>query len=456
MPIHKSSGQTPTEQYLSHLCDRTFLGLWTYANPFKADGKELCDLIAVFENHVFLFFDRESRKFDRLDTDIQLTWERWKKEAVTKQIQTARGAERYLLTSRDKIFLDANGNTRLPIEIPSGELEIHKIIVAHGAKEACVRFSPDNVYGSLGVGYSTQPMGHSHPFILSLEKSNPVHVLDSHNLELILGELDTFYDFKRYLVEKERAIARYDHLTYCGEEDLLAHYFLNYDTNSKSYVIGPKGGDYNFIMIGEGEWRDFVETGPYKRRKAANNVSYVWDRLLQRTGRNALNGTLGGDDGIFFGKSAVHEMAKEPRMARRAIAEMMGQSIRNFPENAKGIVRNLSFFPSFFPDSGYVFLQLYHDAPGDYDNEYRPLRRKMLEFACGAAKLKFPNLKKVIGIAIDAPKYSRRNSEDFILLDCENWNSDDQAYYEEANKELRFFQTDAMKEHRKHVTEFPS
>lgn len=455
MAIQKSSGHTPTERYLSHLCDRTFLGPWSYANPFKADGKELCDLIAVFENHVFLFFDRESRKFDRVNADVQLTWERWKKEAITKQIRTAAGAKRYLLNNRDQIFLDAGITVRLPIQIPAGELHVHKIIVAHGAKEACEQFSADNVYGSLGISYEARLSEHSHPFIVSLDKSDPVHVLDSHNLDLILGELDTFYDFMRYLNEKERAISRYDCLTYCGEEDLLAHYFVNYDTDSKSYVIGTKEEGYNSIMIGEGDWHDFVKTGPYQRRKTENEISYTWDRLLQKTGRNALEGTLGGDGGIFHRKSAVYEMAKEPRIARRALSEMMANSIRNFPDNAKGIVRNLSFLPSFFPESGYVFLQLYHDNPGDYDTEYRPLRRKILEFACGAAKLKFPHLRKVIGIAIDAPKYSRTNSEDFILLDCENWSDNDQAYYEEANKELRFFQTDALKQYRKRVTEFP-
>jgi hypothetical protein len=46
MAIQKSFGQILTEQYLSHLCDRTFLSLWSYANPFKEDGKELCDLFA--------------------------------------------------------------------------------------------------------------------------------------------------------------------------------------------------------------------------------------------------------------------------------------------------------------------------------------------------------------------------------------------------------------------------
>jgi hypothetical protein len=73
MAIEKSSGQTPTEQYLSQLCERTFLNIWAYPNPYKADGKELCDLLVVFENTVFLFFDRESRRFDKPGADTQLT-----------------------------------------------------------------------------------------------------------------------------------------------------------------------------------------------------------------------------------------------------------------------------------------------------------------------------------------------------------------------------------------------
>ena len=62
--IHKSEGITPTEKLLSQLCENTFLKFWSYPNPYKNDRKELCDLIAVFDDHVFVFFDRESRKFD--------------------------------------------------------------------------------------------------------------------------------------------------------------------------------------------------------------------------------------------------------------------------------------------------------------------------------------------------------------------------------------------------------
>lgn len=80
MSIKKSSGVTQTEKILADLCERTFLKLWAYPNPYKADGKELCDLLAVFENHVFIFFDRESKKFDKSEKDVQVQWERWKKE----------------------------------------------------------------------------------------------------------------------------------------------------------------------------------------------------------------------------------------------------------------------------------------------------------------------------------------------------------------------------------------
>ncbi len=78
-------------------------------------------------------------------------------------------------------------------------------------------------------------------------------------------------------------------------------------------MIGLKADDYDCLMIGEGEWRDFVEIGPYKRRKADNRISYQWDRLIQKTGQNALKGVLGGNSDVFRGQSAIHEMAKEPR-----------------------------------------------------------------------------------------------------------------------------------------------
>ena len=102
-----------------------------------------------------------------------------------------------------------------------------------------------------------------------------------------------------------------------------------------------------------------------------------------------------------------------------------------------------------------MFLQLRKRNIADYDNDYRPKRQALLEIACGAAKNRFPDLHTIIGIAIDAPKFSRRNSEDFILVDCPEWPEETRLHYERANDELNFFGTQSVSRQVK-VQEFPT
>jgi len=456
--ISKSQGQTPTEASLARFCDNTFLKLWSYANLFKSDGKELCDLIAVFENHVFLFFDRESRTFDTSSQDVSIIWERWKKTAIDSQIATADGAARYIQRCRDDLYLDPRCTARLPIKLAADNLVIHKFIVAHGAKDACLEFSSDNVSGSLGITYSDDPDDPrtAFPFIVHLRRANPVHILDSHTLSIILAELDTFCDFVSYIAAKEQAISRYDYLSYCGEEDLLGHYFQNFDVKAKQHFIGTTKNRINGLHIAEGTWVSVVNSAPYRRKKEADASSYLWDKLLQRTAQNALDGTLSGNSDIYHSQSAIFEMAKEPRFVRRALADRIKNAIAEFPYDREGIVRHVSFMPSYYASTAYIFLQLRcpENIAGDYDTEYRPMRRSMLEIACGVARNKFPRLNKVIGIAIDAPKDKPTNSEDFILMDTE-WSDEQRQTYAELNKELKFFETQDLNMGRVHVKNFP-
>lgn len=456
MVIVKSKGVTPTERLLADLCEKSFLNLWSYPNPAKEDRDELCDLLAVFENHVFIFFDRENRQLDKFAKDPLVNWNRWKKKVIDDQIRTAHGAERYIRSGRG-IFLDNALEVPFPIDIDFDKMIIHKIIIAHGAKEACEKFSNDNVYGSLAVSYGNNgtQMPLPFPFMIHIDKEYPVHVFDSCNLPIILSELDTFFDFSSYLNAKIDAINSLDILAYCGEEDLLAHYYLNFDNSKKKHFIGISQENYNCLMIGEGEWKDFKELEIYKNKKLADKVSYLWDEIIQKTCQNALDGTLLGNANLLKGKSAIHEMAKEPRFFRRALSDQMIQSIRNFPESSEPIMRNLSFMPSFYPEKGYIFLQLKVDAITDYEKDYRPKRQAMLEIACGAAKNKFEHLKTVIGIAIDAPKYSKRNAEDFILMDCSHWPDDLRVEYEKANEAIGFFKSANLTIQKKSVQNFP-
>lgn len=441
MVIVKSVGVTNTERLLADLCDNTFLKLWSYPNPYKADQKELCDLLVIFEDEAFVFFDREKTLNEDPNQDPQVTWERWKRRVVDAQIKTAFGAERYLLGG-GKIYLDSRLSDELPVAREAPLKIVHKIIVAHGVKEACLKASSENVYGSLAISYADKEAPTAtFPFMISLRRDHPLHVFDSSNLPILLSELDTVWDFSDYLKAKLRAIEECNALMYCGEEDLLAHYFLNYDETEKRHRIGPAGEGFNSLYIGEGEWKDFQESETYKATKEANEISYMWDSLLQLTSANALDGKLLGISPLEHGRSAIHEMAKEPRFSRRALAVGMYRAISNFPDNVGDIGRNLSLMPSFYPEKRYVFLQL--KVPDELRNadDYRAKRQYMLEIACGAAKNAFPNIELIVGIAIDAPKFCEVNSEDFALMDCSQWSEERAAYYEEANEPFGFFKS---------------
>ncbi|MBL0000792.1 MAG: hypothetical protein IPO97_07115 [Sphingomonadales bacterium] len=204
--------------------------------------------------------------------------------------------------------------------------------------------------------------------------------------------------------------------------------------------------DFDGVHIGEGEWADFEKSPLYARRKEANKTSYFWDRLLQITSRNALKGTLQGNSEPFKGKSAIHFMAKEPRFSRRGLSDHMLKSIRNFPENDEPLVRNVSLMPSFFEGTYYVFLQLKTVGLFNDFEEYRENRATILEFACGAAKLKMPDIQRVVGIAIDAPKYAGpSNPEDMLPMEFSDWNLERRAYYEEGTRNGASFQRHSYK-----------
>ena len=140
-PALRREGITPAERYLKVLCDRTFLSLWSYPGLFRdqgADkqgiGKEICDLLVVFENHVIIFSDKACQ-FPNTG-DIGTDWDRWFKRTVYRSAKQAWGAERWMRSHPDRIFLDRECSQPFPITLPDPqEASYHIVVVAHGCEE---------------------------------------------------------------------------------------------------------------------------------------------------------------------------------------------------------------------------------------------------------------------------------------------------------------------------------
>ncbi|MFT2094809.1 hypothetical protein ACMS1Z_08985 [Acidiphilium multivorum] len=435
-------GVTDSERFLSELCSRTFLYIWSYANPFKDDGHEFCDVLAVFENHVFIFFDREKVLSDFIEgEDPSVRWSRWKRNVVDRQVKAARGAERYLRSGR-KIYLDAKKTRELPIPLKLEDVTIHKIIVAHGATEACKNFSESNIHGSLAISYGESANIPEWPFIVHLDRSDPVHIFDTHNLPIVLGTLDTIKDFSDYLNAKIDAISLFNLLCYCGEEDLLAHYLQNTNPQTNKHFIGSPDPTFDAIIIAEGAWQDLIARQWYVETQSANKRSYLWDRIIKNACDHWLGGTLLGDGHPLNEHGAIFEMAKEPRFMRREAVDTMLRAINAFPDTKGRPARYLSLFGSYCPEKAYVFLQLWIPPAirGD-DETYRAKRQEILRIACGSAKNHYPQFKKIVGICIPPPKLENNFGEDFIWLDCTQWTEEQCNEYDRLNRDWGFFET---------------
>jgi hypothetical protein len=143
IPIHKAQGVTPSERYLNSLCEISFLSLWSYPGVYrdqkvggKGDGKELCDMVVVFDNHVLIFSDKH-HSFTESE-DLDLDWQRWYRQAIHSSALQAWGAERWLKEHPDRIYLDRSCTRQFPLPIPSNEnARYHLIAVAHGCEDRC-------------------------------------------------------------------------------------------------------------------------------------------------------------------------------------------------------------------------------------------------------------------------------------------------------------------------------
>jgi hypothetical protein len=226
--IRRNRGTTPSEQYLARLAERTFLSLWSYPSVYRdqrwsrgaGDGKEVCDLLVVFENHVIIFSDKHVEY--KVHADPKVAWRRWFRAAVQESAQQIVGAERWIRSHSDRLFVDASCKQRFPVPLPKPDLlHFHRLIVTHGASEACRRALGGS--GSLTIAPSLKGTDHfldaddptprlsdhrnarlARPFAIGDISPGKgfIHVLDDTTLDTLLGTLDTVTDFLEYLTRK--------------------------------------------------------------------------------------------------------------------------------------------------------------------------------------------------------------------------------------------------------------
>lgn len=462
----RSEGLTRTERFLGRLAQRSFLTLWAHANVYRDVAKELCDLLVVCHNVVIIFSDKEVAFQE--DKPIEIAWQRWYNRAILKSVPQLKRAANWIKSHSDRIFRDAQCNEPLSLfERVDEPLEIHLVAVANGASRSCIKHFGGGS-GSLLVSPS-DPNANPEPFCVG----NPgvpgmfVHVFDEAHLHIILQELDTIRDFSDYLTARQRLVLNDNLFLAAGEEDLLAVYLKDVNEKGEHDFVWETGVPLKpgeKIVVPEGVYKNYRKAPAYRRKKKADQQSYLWDRLIDKFARNLLGGTLSpvpggiGQDGRDGGAElGLRYMALERRVLRRSHASAMLGAFDNL-EKQKGN----RYFRAMIPEgaeqgnTGFCVLLVKREiAPeGTSFDEYRQFRAANLGAYTENLLERNRHLKRVIGIATEG---SRRGpmSEDLIYHEPPDWTEEAIKSARERGEGFQIF-TGGMRQSRSSTLEYPT
>lgn len=443
---------TASERYLAKLCRRSFLRLWSWPNVYRDQkfgratiGKEVCDLLVVFDHHVFIFSDKYC-EFPN-SGNVQQDWIRWFKKAILKSAIQVCGAERWLRSYPHRLFLDKFCKQKFPVILPPNTRTVfHRIVVAHGSSQRCQEMFGGS--GSLIVNPRLVGKDHCDPTSASFapftigqlsEVNGFVHVIDDFSLDVLLTTLDTAPDLARYLQLREEFICSGKLGFAAGEEDLLAHYLRHANDKGEHHFHVPD--NVTSIAIAEGSWRWFSVHPQYRAKVNADKISYAWDELIETFTKHLLEGSQYqipeyrmADPSIANQERGLRFLAREGRVRRRMLAKaLLGLMERG---NAHGKAARI-VQPGNAGDPYYVFLSLQH-PPNRTFEVYRRGRARLLEAYCMATRLEHADAHYVVGIATEPLNYDAR-SEDMFVMDGSIWTAEMAAQADVLKREFGIF-----------------
>jgi len=467
----RAEGVTESERYLKELCEKSFLSFWSYPAVYtdrgktkpNGHGKELCDLLVVFENHIIIFSDKDC-EFPETG-DLVRDWSRWFRRAVYKSAEQIWGAERWIRENPNRVFLDRACTQKFPIEFPSAErAKFHRVVVAHGGSVRCRA----ELEGSGSLMLMPYIVGEDHmlgdnrsdvpryviPFAVGqLDPTRGfVHVLDDTSLDILLGARDTITDFVSYLSKKEEFIESGRLLSAAGEEDLLAFYLRQLNANNEhDFELDEQ---YTHIAIAEGEWERFSATPERIRQIDADRISYLWDNIIERFTAHFMNGTSEFCSHTNYSdqEKLFRFFARERRFSRRMLSD---QLLETFVRGQNG-ERYLRLRPPLQQgDPFYAFMTLKPslDVFKSLEN-YRKARRFYLESVCQVVRLVFPEATDIVGLAFEPKdRQDSLSSEDAVYFDARTWNDELEAEAKELQIKHKIL-TKATA-HRRSYQEYP-
>jgi len=382
------------EKIVHNLALKTFLTDWCFLNPKLPNGKELCDLLVIFDDVAIIWQIK--------DLKVNSQGE-YKKAEVKKNLRQLSGARRQLFDLKTNIYLKNPRREKERFDFTKIK-EVYLISVLLGKGEEMSSFVEE-------------------------DKNRINHIFTKDFTQIILNELDTISDFVEYLHIKEKFLKKNKQLIVIGgEQELLAYYLMNGRGFNELKKIDN-------VIIQDGSWEYLQNKPEYKAKNKADKISYGWDSIIDRA-HECLAAKY---------EKVARELARPNRFQRRYLSKSFFEAYIGAHKASNDKKHNS--FRRIMPGEGTTYCFLFQDDVG-----LRKSRKAYLGAICEIARGKYQQNKKVLGIATEM-KSQLTCSYDFCLLNMPKWTKDDQKNMEQLQKETKIFTNPVMSYH--HEDEYP-
>jgi hypothetical protein len=361
------------EAMVHQLAEKTFLVDWCFPNPVLPDGKELCDLLVVFDEVVIICQVKDLKLGKH---GIQ------KQSGVERNLRQLSGARRQLLDLNTPISL-RNARRTIKQFDPSGIKEAFLLSILLGEDE-------DFFSG------------------IELFRKSTIHVFNRSFTETVLQELDTVSDFINYLRSKETLIRDgKSFMIMGGEEELLAFYLMN----DRSFSRIEKA---THVVLIEGSWSEFRKSAAYLSKKDEDKYSYGWDSIIDRA-----------HEGSSEYELVARELARPTRFQRRFLGKcFLDAWMIASDDKVHDAYRRIILSEGIT----YCFIFCGGRVPKEE-------RIAMLQIVCYVARGVFKENQKVLGIATEKP-ISSTCSYDYCLLEFPAWSETNEKEVAKLRKQF--------------------
>jgi len=320
------------------LAQVSFLKDWCFQNPRLENGKELCDLLIIFDDVMFIWQIK----------NIKLHSNGHYKDAdKEKNLRQLIGAYNQIFKHNAKITLQDYGGV--------DKTKFNKVFL-------CSVFMGDTELSSE---------------LFKEIDNHLIHIIHRDTLKLIVQELDTVSDFIAYYNTKEQLNKTNRMLINGGEKELLAFYLMN------NRDIELKG---DFTFMDEGLWDDLQAHPQHIAKKKANVYSKLWDHVIEAISEESKLQ-------LVDSKQLIVELLRPTRFFRRVLSRGFFEMIIMCQEQSI-ITWNRYIYVKEIDHTVYCFV--YVDASKGVSQEEASI---LLENGCMVATYLNPVAKLTVGIA---------------------------------------------------------